>query len=72
MCVLLRIPPILISKKKGFHQFSSTEVFLDPKGNNDFFLINVFFGAGQEHVEVETMASNNAGGNQELKYGPMS
>jgi hypothetical protein len=47
-------------------------VFLDPKGNNDFFLINVFFGAGQEQVEVETMASNNAGGNQELKYCPKS
>jgi hypothetical protein len=42
-------------------------VFLDPKGNNDFFLINVFFGAGQEHIQVETMASN-----QELKYRPIS
>jgi hypothetical protein len=36
------------------------------------FYQRIFCGVVQEHVEVETMASNNAGGNQELKYRPMS
>jgi hypothetical protein len=52
---------------------SRTEEYLDPKDNNDFILINDYLGAGQERIEPETVASDNAGDNHlaELKFGPM-